>query len=101
MEEKEKSFSRKGSFPLQRLSAGGEAARRESRFAERQKGRWLFVPFFQRLCHGMWLFHLRSMMKIRPFSAMVPLAGPMAGIVLVIPLEFQEVLSRHMVALFL
>ena len=29
MEEKEKSFSRKGSFPLPRLSSGGEAAQKE------------------------------------------------------------------------
>ena len=29
VEEKEKSFSRKGSFPLPRLSSGGEAAQKE------------------------------------------------------------------------
>ena len=32
----------------------------------------------ERLCHGMWLFHLHSTVKRQPFSPIFPLAGSMA-----------------------
>ena len=34
--------------------------------------------FFKRLCHGMWLFHLHSAVKIQPFSPVFPLVGSTA-----------------------
>ena len=33
---------------------------------------------FQWLCHGMWLFHRHSAVKIQPFYPAFPLAGSMA-----------------------
>ncbi len=32
------------------------------------------LNFFKRPCHGMWLFHILSTVKIRPFSSIFPLA---------------------------
>ena len=34
--------------------------------------------FFKRLCHGVWLFHLHSAVKIQPFYPVFPLAGATA-----------------------
>ena len=35
-------------------------------------------PFPERLCYGMWLFHLHSTLKIRLFSSVFPLAESIA-----------------------
>ena len=39
----------------------------------------------------MWLFHLRSIMNIQPFSPIFPLLGYGCGMLLIIPSEFQEI----------
>ena len=44
-----------------------------------------------RLRHSMWLFHLHSTVKRRPFSPVFPLAESMPGAFLVIPLAFQGI----------
>ena len=60
---KEKSFSRKGSFPLPRLSSGGEAAQKEfvSAGSSHQQDKIINKNELNekiRLCHRKWLMFL-------------------------------------------
>ena len=49
-----------------------------------------------RLCHGMWLFHLHSTVKRRPFSPVFPLADFMAeAFCWLFPWNFKKESASH------